>query len=448
MVILRGKILQSLLILWILMQTGPLPCRCQCEEEGFYYCGIGQVNMTSDGAAKLRKLIDTLNEWTTIAIEKLIVSNSASGPFLQRIAPLTEQITFAAYRDPVFQIPEGNTIGEFDINGSGKLRSIVAGSTSHVQLLFVEDCLLDRLPPTLPKLEALQALSLTQCALTTVRLDMLAANLKLTYVDLSRNQIRQLIPVTSPPQQTSAIASLILTANRLERLDMAIFAFLPALQMLDVRSNRIVHLDATASVTYRSLERLLLSANLITTFDTRNITLLKLSTLTVDDNALTDIPTHWGTIPNLRVLGFDTNYLTRIDMSVFRSFPTLQGIYISGNRIQSIRTSSPVVLPMLELLIFEDNLITSVNLTGCDFANVTIMSFINNSLTTVPPVFQRLPKVRLSLLSNPLKCSNLASFKNRIADDRLHVSEDSDYAPCRTTSSISLGRNVTGCCNT
>uniref|UniRef100_A0A182NHW2 Uncharacterized protein n=1 Tax=Anopheles dirus TaxID=7168 RepID=A0A182NHW2_9DIPT len=406
------------------------------------YVNVGAEQSECDASSSiLRKTIDTVDEWRAIGIAKLIVSSSASGPFLQRIAQFTKQIIYRVYREAVFQIPEGNAITEIEINGSGGLRTIVAGSNSALQALYVKHCLLDRLPPTLSKMMALESLSITYCALTALRLDMLTDNPRLTVVELSSNQIRLLVPATSPPKQKSAITSLYFMHNLLERLDMAMFAFMPDLETLDVRDNRIVHFEATAPVTYVALVRLLVSANKITTFDTRNVTLPDLYSIYLSDNELTDIPTRWGAIPNLQQLGFDQNNLTRVDLSVFRRFSKLTGIFLNVNKIQSIRTSSPVVLPMLRTAFFESNQITSVNFTGCDFANITTLSFISNRLTTVPPVFQRFPYVNVWLHENPIKCSSLASFKNRLAGGQLFVSTDRFESNCSTTSSIPLDQN-------
>ena len=89
--------------------------------------------MTSDGGARLRKTIDIEQNryYLALSIEKLIVSSSASGPFLQRIATLTEQISYMAYKDPVFQLPADNTLTEIEIVNAVMLRSLVAGTNRH-----------------------------------------------------------------------------------------------------------------------------------------------------------------------------------------------------------------------------------------------------------------------------------------------------------------------------
>ena len=193
----------------------------------------------------------------------------------------------------------------------------------------------------------LEELFIIQCALTALRLEVLVNNPKLTTIDLTRNRIRQLFPITTPPKTKLSVTSLSLVANQLEHLDMSMFAFMPDLERFDVRGNRIVRLEATAPVTYGSLIQILLSSNNITQFDTRNLTLPVLRSLYIDDNALTELPTHWGKLPNLVYLGFDRNYLKRIDMSFFGKFPTLNAIFICENNVETIRTSTPITMPII-----------------------------------------------------------------------------------------------------
>ncbi|EAL41786.2 AGAP007470-PA [Anopheles gambiae str. PEST] len=333
--------------------------------------------MTSDGGAKIRKAIDTVQDsfYVAFSIEKLIVSSSASGPFLQRIATLTEQISYMAYKDP------------------------------------------------------LEELFIIQCALTALRLEVLVNNPKLTTIDLTRNRIRQLFPITTPPKTKLSVTSLSLVANQLEHLDMSMFAFMPKLELFDVRGNRIVRLEATAP------------------FDTRNLTLPVLRSLYIDDNALTELPTHWGKLPNLVYLGFDRNYLKRIDISFFGKFPTLNAIFICENNVETIRTSTPITMPELDIMLFESNQIVSVNFTGCNFPKMNIISLMNNRLTTIPPLFQRFSESRLTMEGNPIKCCNMTVFKSKITDFQLRVTTGTTQSDCPTTSSIVLDQGRLACCD-
>uniref|UniRef100_A0A182QGK2 Leucine rich immune protein (Coil-less) n=1 Tax=Anopheles farauti TaxID=69004 RepID=A0A182QGK2_9DIPT len=440
--------LASLLVLWIMFQMGPLPCRSQCMEDGLSYCNVGVINMTSDGGVKLRTTIETIDDDVlTINIDQLIVGISASGPFLQRIAAYTETITYAVYRDPVFQIPNGNTIEEIELNGAGVLRTIVAGTNNHLKRLQVERCLLDRLPPTLHEMGELTELIIMRCALSALRLDMLLANSKLTIVDLSQNKIRQILPVTTAAKHESAIVSLSFIENLLERLDMAAFAMMPNLQSLDLWGNRIVRFEATAPVTYPSLSQLYLVANEIAYFDARNLSLPSLEVLLLNQNALTEVPAHWGVMPRLKNLGLEENKFKQVDMSVFRMFPELTGIYLGQGEIESVRTSSPVVLPILADLLLEQNKLVSVNLTGCTFPNMHTISLVENRLTAIPPLFQHFPKMSMLAISNPIKCSNVVAFKKQIVAERLYVSVGTSQYECDTTSSIELDPSRRICCD-
>ncbi|XP_052895935.1 leucine-rich repeat protein SHOC-2-like [Anopheles moucheti] len=434
------------LVLWILCQIGSRPCFAQCKEPNAFLCDIGVVNMTSDGGAKIRNAIDSQDFMYAVGIEKLIVSSSASGPFLQRIAPFTETIIYLIYRDPVFQVPAGNTIAEIEISNAANLRSVVAGTNRHLKRLQLENCQLDRVPPTLSQMIELEELIIASCAMTALRLDVLVNNPKLNILSLWSNQIRQLFPITSPPKQGLTLAIIDLSNNQLERLDMSFFVHMPDLERLNIQANRIVRIEATAPVTYASLLRLDVKSNKISSLDTRNLTLPSLTSFYVDDNALTEIPTRWGSLPKLHYVGFDRNNLKQIDMSAFGQFQNLTQIYISENNIQTIRTSSPITLPKLDMIVFENNRIASVNFTGCNFPELNLISLMNNLLTTVPPLFQRFPKTRMSVEWNPIKCSNLLSLKTKIEENRLFVITGTTQSRCSTTSSIVLNQETSACC--
>uniref|UniRef100_A0A182SJC2 Leucine rich immune protein (Coil-less) n=1 Tax=Anopheles maculatus TaxID=74869 RepID=A0A182SJC2_9DIPT len=426
---------------------GSRPCAAQCQEISFM-CNIGVVNMTSDGGTKIRNAIDSDPESYLIAmsIDKLIVSSSASGPFLQRIASLTDTISYLIYREPVFQVPEGNTITEIEIMNAGNLRSFVAGTNRHLKRLSVETCMLDRIPPTLAQMTVLDSLYIMGCALTVIRLDVFANSPNLYFLSLWKNQIRQILPFTAPPKQRLVIEHFDLSQNQLERLDMSIFAHMPELQRLDVQGNRILRLEATTPVTYQSLTRLAFRMNNISSIDTRNLSLPALGSFYVEDNALSEIPTLLGPMPNLRYMGFDRNNLKQVDMSVFRRFQNLTGIFLNENRIESVRTSSPFTLPALDILLFENNQLVATNFTGCNFPELYLLSFLNNKLNAVPPLFQRFAKTHISVEWNPIKCANLATFKSRFVEGRLYASTGATQSDCLTTSMVELKENVQGCC--
>uniref|UniRef100_A0A182WJ91 LRRCT domain-containing protein n=1 Tax=Anopheles minimus TaxID=112268 RepID=A0A182WJ91_9DIPT len=428
------------------LKIGPRPCSAQCKVQYAVLCEIGVVNMTSDGGAKIRSTIDSEEYLFAIGIEKLIVTNTASGPFLQRIAPLTESITYLVYREPVFQVPAGNTIIDIEITNAANLRSLVVGTNQHLKRLQVEYCQLDRVPPTLSQISELEALFIVQCAMTAVRLDVFAKNPKLILIDLSKNQIRQLFPMTSPPKVRLSVATIDLTANLLERLDMFVFVHMPDLERLFLQENRIVRFEASAPVTYALFNRLILKTNKISSFDARNLTLPALYSIYLDENALTEIPTHWGSMPNMRYLGFERNNLKQVDLSVFGGFVNLSQVFLSDNKIESIRTSSPITLPWLSLLTIDNNQLVSVNFAGCNFPEMYYISLTNNQLTAVPPLFQRFNSTRLAVDGNPIKCSNMMSFKTKIEEYRLYVSTGASQSECFTTSSIELKQNLRGCC--
>ncbi|XP_053674260.1 protein phosphatase 1 regulatory subunit SDS22 homolog [Anopheles nili] len=432
----------ALLVLWI-CHNG---VHGQCLNKGFL-CVMGVVNMTSDGGAKLRKTIDIEGEAIPIVIEKLIVSNTASGPFLQRIGAFTDGIMYRNYRDAVFQLPEGNTISDIDINGSGMMRSFVAGLNSNLKTLSIENGLLDRVPPTLAKMTILETLTINWCSLTGLRLDVLVENHKLISLDLSYNKIRQIFPVTSTPRKMLSILYLHLAANQLEILDVSMFAFMPSLERLIVSGNNIVRVEATTPVTFVNLTGFELEMNKISSMHLENLVLPKLITFNMDENALTEIPSLSGdSFPKLKRIGMSENALKHVDLSMFQSFAELEGIYFTHNQIESVRATTPFVLSKLVTLSFTNNRITSWNMSGCDFPNMYELMLNSNKLTTIPPVFQRYTNVRLSINANPIQCSSMTTFLSKITEKRLFVTTVSASQKCATSSSVTIDKNLAACC--
>ena len=129
--------------------------------------------MTTDGGARLRKAFEVAKE---VTIGKMIVSISPSGPFLQRFANYVDLVWFDSYREAAFQVPDGNTISGIIIGYALGMRTFIAGSNTHLESLDISKCSLDRVPQTLPKMTKLKFLSITQCKITVLRLDMLADN--------------------------------------------------------------------------------------------------------------------------------------------------------------------------------------------------------------------------------------------------------------------------------
>ncbi|KFB51686.1 AGAP007469-PA-like protein [Anopheles sinensis] len=439
----------QVLVVLICFQNLTLSCLAQCDSEGFLICIFTQVNMTSDGGAKLRRIIDDEDlYYAAIRIEKLIVSNSASGPFLLRIGEYSDSISYVQYRDAVFQLPPGSTITELYIGGSGVLRTFAAGKNGGLKELSVADCLFDRIPPSLGNLVNLRLLAINNCLLTGLRMDMFAANRNLEIVNLDANKIRQLFPLTANKNTPGlTITALNLANNQIERLDMAVFAHLTELEWLDLRYNGIIQLGASAQIVFPSLTKFSVDYNKISSVDLANVTFSKLYMVILDENALTDMPSRLGKIPDIRVLSVVKNKLKRLDLSMLRPLSaTLESAYFSSNQIESVQASTPISMPQLELLGLDENKLTTINLTGCELPNIRPIVLSYNLFRTVPALFQRFPNVRLIMDGNPLKCSTLMPLKNRLTDRRLTVNTLWMNGKCPTNGSIPISDEETACC--
>uniref|UniRef100_A0A1I8JVW3 Leucine rich immune protein (Coil-less) n=1 Tax=Anopheles quadriannulatus TaxID=34691 RepID=A0A1I8JVW3_ANOQN len=399
--------------------------------------------MTSDGGVKLRRAIE---KQKIVHIEKLIVAVSASGPFLQKITNFVDTVIYNNYRDATFFVPNDNTISEIDIISARTTRAFIAGSNVNLESFSIDQCLIDRLPPTLPKMTKLKILSIRRCMLTVLRLDMFVENQNLNYLDLSSNQIRQLIPITGRPTKTLSIGKLYLVGNLLERLDMALFVAMPLLSELYITNNRIVTLDVSAPVALPNLSDLYLGYNKIVSLDLRNLTLPKLESFSFGHNALTRMPILPRPLPKFNYISLFANNLIQLDMTYFRPYPNLQRIYINSNQITTVRASSPVRLPVVYLGL-SDNKITTFNITGWGMPNITLLDLDGNRLTVVPSVFERYSKVVLVMNRNPLSCNALSPFKDRLKNDQLQKEQRPLSMVCTTTSSFAVDETIKVCCD-
>uniref|UniRef100_A0A1S4GV71 Uncharacterized protein n=2 Tax=Anopheles gambiae TaxID=7165 RepID=A0A1S4GV71_ANOGA len=417
-------------------------CYGQCVGSIFYgTCSIPIVNMTTDGGARLRKAFEAAQQ---VRIGKMIVSISPSGPFLQRFTSFVDSVSYLNYREATFQVPDGNTISEFSIWSAPEMRAFIAGSNTHIESLEISQCSLDRMPQTLPKMTKMKNLSIRQCKLTVVRLDMFADNQILKILDLSYNQIRQLLPATERPARMLSIETLALSGNLLQHLDMTDFKSMPQLLKLHVGGNLIVSINALLPITMKNLIEFWLESNKITALDLRNLTLPKLDSLGLDANALTRLPFLPRSLPKLNSLSLMSNNLTQLDLSYFRPYPNLNKIDISYNQITSVRTSSPVRLSV-STLDLRYNQITTFNLTGCDTPNITLLLLGQNRLTVFPPVYEKYPNIRLSINWNFFFCDTLLYYKEKIQKYDLMVEPEPDSPTCGKTYSLQV-KQIQECC--
>ncbi|ETN65946.1 hypothetical protein AND_002252 [Anopheles darlingi] len=373
-------------------------CNGQCEEYGLFSCSIGLINMTSDGGPRLRRAIDNVEDtlWY-IYINRLIVSSSASGPFLQRIGAFTRSLSFLKYHDAVFQLPADTVIEDIFISEALPLRSFVAAKNQYFKSLFIEKCSLDRIPTTLANMPVLNILIIKECALTVVRMDAFAGNSALETVELDANKIRQLLPATS--NTPLSIRDFSIEENLLERVDMAVFASMPELELLSLRNNRIIALQATLPLTLANLSRFHLGMNDISSIELGQLTLSKLGMLILDVNPLSEIPTNWPKMPDLRMLSIEETNLKEANLTSLRVFSKLHSLYLGSNQITTFQVREPVRLPALEVFSLAKNKLTSVNFGKLDLPVIYSIQLDYNQLKAIPPLFQRYPN--LKMLSQP-----------------------------------------------
>ncbi|XP_035784796.1 carboxypeptidase N subunit 2-like [Anopheles albimanus] len=404
--------------------------------------------MTSDGGPRLRRAIDNSedNLWSVI-IDRLIVASAASGPFLQRIGAFTRSLSFLKYHDAVFQLPADTIIEGVFITDASPLRSFVAARNQYLQTLHIDKCSLDRIPTTLANMPVLNILVIRECALSVVRMDAFAGTSALQSVALDENKIRQLLPATSNPTTFLPIREFSIESNLLERVDMAVFASMPELEVLSLRNNRIVALQATLPVTLANLVRFRFEINAISSIELGQLTLPTLAMLMLDQNAFSEMPTNWPKMPELKLLSIEETNLKEANLTSLRVFPKLRSLYLGVNQITTFQVMEPVRLSALEFFSLSKNKLTSVNFSKLHVPLIYFIDLAYNQLKTIPPLFQRYPNVTLSVFNNPLTCSAIQPFKSRIVTKRLYGDSVWGNEPCQTTSFIVIDEEEKLCCN-
>ncbi|KFB51053.1 AGAP007471-PA-like protein [Anopheles sinensis] len=220
-------------------------------------------------------------------------------------------------------------------------------------------------------------------------------------MDLSDNKINLLIGTN----HTVSIETLNIAHNRLTSLDLTFFGQIANLSVLYLVHNQIIRIDSTTPVKLLALEQLMLSNNQLTWFQPQAVSFPALQKLFLNSNNITFIPRNLANYPALEILNLRVNKLTRVDLSSVRQAKKLVELDLSGNKITSLSTPSPLKHDGLQVLIVDNNELVQVNFTGCTFPNIRAISLAHNRLTSVPSnVFQLFPTVLLYMYDNPTSC--------------------------------------------
>ncbi|XP_050094063.1 keratocan-like [Anopheles aquasalis] len=369
--------------------------------------------MTSDGFARLVRTFATTS-FSSYTVQRLIVANSASGAFLQRIGQLTKGIIYAQYSEPVFLLPKGNELTYVMLTVAPALRFFIAGRNLHLESLRFDNSSLGAIPSTLNQLTQLKLLQINNSPLTSLPLDRLAKNPVLVYVELLANRIAQILPLTDPDAVLN-VQQLSLSSNRIVHLDLGVFAGAKNLTVLDLRNNRLLSIASGAKVSLPNLLMLYLDGNRLSAIDLPSLYAPQLSALSLSANNFTELPAQWEDKPALRYISLDSNRIRTFDFATVRPLKQLLSISLTDNLIHTVLASPPVVeLPVLGGIYLFGNVLEKFNLKGAELPMINWITLDKNRLTIVPPVFRKYPKVHVSLTDNPIRCASLEQNQDKL----------------------------------
>ncbi|XP_053674266.1 transforming growth factor beta activator LRRC32-like [Anopheles nili] len=411
-------------------------------------CLLDSLNMVTDGVATLRKIPP--GSFYSIIIDVLQLPTSPSGPFLLRISEFVDALELNMYHEQVFQLPSGTALQTIQVLQANSLRQVLVGTdgVTLTELLFYS-CALDRIPPSIGNMPLLESLTISWCALRGFSFDAFKRNPKLTALDLSNNQIETIQPSTSIGEEaTLAIKNLYLSSNRLSTLDMTTFAKLSAIRMLDLRHNNLARVVAESSVNWPTMEMLDLSGNQLRTLDLQWLSAPNLGRLILSSNLFEAIPQRLRRFPNLQLISLSENNFTGFDIAPLNGLPMLNSLDLSVNpAARYVRSSRPVLLPMLNNLYVENCALSRFNTTGIDLPIISFISLANNNFTVVPPLVQAFPAMdSFSLQGNPLSCNALRARSELILSGKLILGPPHGSSQNCAAGSITLQNSLSLCC--
>uniref|UniRef100_A0A182PQH4 Leucine rich immune protein (Coil-less) n=1 Tax=Anopheles epiroticus TaxID=199890 RepID=A0A182PQH4_9DIPT len=179
-------------------------------------------------------------------------------------------------------------------------------------------------------------------------------------------------------------------------------------QLIVVPNQYLRKLYLVNSALRRIPETLMLgSGNNITRIEFELLDLGGLLTIYLDANQLQTLPTFsQENMPNLQRVYLDGNQLTVIDLAAFQDHQQLEGFHFSSNRLRSVTTTQPVILPMLLTMELADNELESFSLANCSFPHLEYLLLKGNRLQLVPvEIFNAgtiAPTITINMQNNPL----------------------------------------------
>lgn len=262
-------------------------------------------------------------------------------------------------------------------------------------------------PEAFRNCSSLQDLNLNGNQLNTVPLALKDMRLLRT-VDLGENQIAELNEQGF--RGMTNLYGLRLIGNQLENISRTIFADLPSLQILNLAHNRIKFVEQRAFEMTANIQAIRLDGNQLTSMDGLFAQMPSLLWLNMSDNQLGQFD--FADVPH-RLLWLDLhkNELRELGNAYgLETKMSLQTLDVSFNRLHRVTASS--VPNSIELLFFNDNLITTVEPhTFMHKPNLTRVDLYANQITSldvkalrVLPVPEDKPLSEFYIGGNPFIC--------------------------------------------
>lgn len=248
----------------------------------------------------------------------------------------------------------------------------------------------------------LEVLDLGQNELATIEDNVFDALSKLKMLSIRNNRLRILSPSTF--HGLKSLLVLDLSTNQLETLEDGVFSGMDALQTLNLGQNRISNIARSAFENLSRLRHLTLTDNFLRVFPSSK-GLLSLSSLYLDMNRIGTVPSRiFEIVPDIQLLNLDGNLISHVVDDAFettRGCSQIRRLSLRDNLLTSVPRRAMACLTNLEVL----------DLSGSQFEFLTDLDFKG---------LQRLRALTLSNLPY-LKVIRNGTFSAQLALRELNV---------------------------
>ncbi|VDD90641.1 unnamed protein product [Enterobius vermicularis] len=223
------------------------------------------------------------------------------------------------------------------------ITAISSAQNTPIDSLLILDTAIPALPANAFRGFTILRIVLNRCTLSQIDDNAFDGPLldSLVELDLSDNQLGG-VPQTGVPRLRN-LRKLYLNRNRINQLDSNSFIRYESrdlLQKLELASNRLTNQglgDSTVFRPLRSLQELSLETNALTQIPSASLVNQRqtMTNLNLGLNQINDVPVGALDFPNLNSLSLEFNGITRIAPEAFQGVPSLQFLYLTGNKFPS-----------------------------------------------------------------------------------------------------------------